>query len=149
MIIFNSVLLRLSGSLAVAAFSVVMYIDSVVISALYGITDSMQPAISYCYGAGLKHRMMAVEKRVLAAVRCYMSAHFYRNEDRGRISYVPVHKRRRRYASCHEYESYGTILFHIFYMLDRTEHERVFYCGKQTGNFSHNLNGGALCFTRR
>lgn len=67
MIIFNSVLLRLSGSLAVAAFSVVMYIDSVVISALYGITDSMQPAISYCYGAGLKHRMMAVEKRVLAA----------------------------------------------------------------------------------
>lgn len=67
MVILNSVLLRLSGSMAVAAFSIVLYVDSVVVSLLYGISDAMQPAISYCYGAGLRPRMYALEKRVLAA----------------------------------------------------------------------------------
>lgn len=67
MIILNTILLRISGSMAVAAFSVVMYIDSIVISIMYGITDSMQPPISYCYGARLRKRMYAMEKRALAA----------------------------------------------------------------------------------
>ena len=67
MLIINSVLLHISGSLAVAAFSVVLYVDSIVVSMMYGITDSMQPPISYCYGAGLKKRLFALEKCVLAA----------------------------------------------------------------------------------
>lgn len=33
----------------------------------FGICDSLQPAISYCYGAGLIDRMKAVFKRVLIA----------------------------------------------------------------------------------
>ena len=77
MMTFNVVLLRLEGSLAVAAFSVVSYVDSVVVSALYGITDSMQPAISYCYGAGLKKRMIAIEKRALAACALTCLATFF------------------------------------------------------------------------
>lgn len=67
MIVFNSVLLRLSGTMAVAALSVVLYVDNMVISILYGMTDSMQPAISYSYGAQLRRRMLAFEKRVLLA----------------------------------------------------------------------------------
>lgn len=67
MIILNSLLLYLSGSMAVAAFSIVLYVDSIVTSLLYGMTDSMQPAISYCYGAKLRRRMVAFEKRVLLA----------------------------------------------------------------------------------
>ena len=67
MLVFNGVLLYLAGAMAVAAFSVVMYVDSVVISLLYGMTDSMQPAISYSYGAGNRRRMLAFEKRVLLA----------------------------------------------------------------------------------
>ena len=65
MVILNSVLLRLSGSMAVAAFSIVMYVDSIVGSLLFGMADSIQPAISYNYGARRRDRMLALEKRVL------------------------------------------------------------------------------------
>ena len=65
MVTLNAVLLHLSGSMAVAAFSVVLYVDSVVGSLVYGLADSMQPAVSYCYGAGLRKRMFSLEKRVL------------------------------------------------------------------------------------
>lgn len=67
MVILNGVLLRLSGSMAVAAFSIVMYVDSIVGSLLFGMADSIQPAISYNYGARRRDRMLALEKRVLAA----------------------------------------------------------------------------------
>lgn len=53
--------------MAVAACSVVLYVDSVVNSMIYGLVDSMQPAISYCYGANLQKRVWAIEKRVLTA----------------------------------------------------------------------------------
>lgn len=67
MLILNTVLLYLGGSMAVAACSVVLYVDSVVNSMIYGLVDSMQPAISYCYGANLQKRVWAIEKRVLTA----------------------------------------------------------------------------------
>lgn len=66
MILYNAVLMRLSGYLAVAAFSVVMYVDSVVKSILYGMSDSLQPAISYNYGSGRKDRLFALERRAMA-----------------------------------------------------------------------------------
>lgn len=65
MVILNSVLLRLAGAMAVAAFSIVMYMDSIVGSLLYGMSDALQPAISYNYGAGRRDRMFALERRVL------------------------------------------------------------------------------------
>jgi putative MATE family efflux protein len=67
MLILNTVLLHLGGSVAVAACSVVLYVDSVANSIVYGLVDSMQPAISYCYGCNLRKRVRALEKRVLAA----------------------------------------------------------------------------------
>lgn len=67
MLILNSVLLRLAGATAVAAFSIVLYVDSVVASLLYGLADSVQPAISYCYGARLRRRVFSLEKHMLAA----------------------------------------------------------------------------------
>ena len=51
--------------MAVAAFSIVMYVDSIVGSLLFGMADSIQPAISYNYGAWRRDRMLALEKRVL------------------------------------------------------------------------------------
>lgn len=63
MVLFNVVLMRLSGYMAVAAFSIVMYIDSVVKSILYGMSDSVQPAISYNYGARRGDRAFSLEKR--------------------------------------------------------------------------------------
>ena len=65
--ILNIVLLSIGGATAVAAMSVVMYVESLVASMLFGMVDSMQPAISYCKGAGLHKRVWTLEKYVLTA----------------------------------------------------------------------------------
>ena len=65
--ILNIVLLSLGGATAVAAMSVVMYVESLVASMLFGMVDSMQPAISYCKGAGLNKRVWTLERYVLTA----------------------------------------------------------------------------------
>lgn len=65
--ILNIVLLDLGGTTAVAAVSIVMYIESLVSTILFGMCDSMQPPLSYCHGAGLQKRVHALEKRVLFA----------------------------------------------------------------------------------
>ncbi|MEG3073045.1 MAG: MATE family efflux transporter [Ruthenibacterium sp.] len=49
--IVNGFLLGLGGAIAVASYSVVMYIDTLLIGTLYGVLDSVQPAVSYNLGA--------------------------------------------------------------------------------------------------
>ena len=67
MVIMNAVLLRLSGAMAVATFSIVMYIDSFVSSMLFGMVDALQPAISYNFGAAKYTRMFRLEKILMTA----------------------------------------------------------------------------------
>ena len=50
-IITNGFLLYYGGPVGVAAFSIVMYIDSLISPLLFGMIGSIQPAISYNYGA--------------------------------------------------------------------------------------------------
>jgi len=50
-IITNAVLLHYGGSVAVAAYSIIMYIDSLLSPLLFGIIGSIEPVISYNYGA--------------------------------------------------------------------------------------------------
>ena len=64
-VVFNLFLLKYGGTTAVAAFSVVMYVDSIVGMLVFGMCDALQPAISYCYGAGLLQRVRAIFKRIL------------------------------------------------------------------------------------
>ncbi len=64
-IVFNFFLLKYGGTTAVAAFSVIMYVDSIVGMLVFGMSDSLQPAISYCYGAGLMNKAKAIFKRVI------------------------------------------------------------------------------------
>lgn len=64
-IVFNFFLLKYGGTTAVAAFSVIMYVDSFVGMFLFGMADSLQPAISYCYGAGLMDKVKAVFRRII------------------------------------------------------------------------------------
>ena len=64
-IVFNFFLLKYGGTTAVAAFSVIMYVDSIVGMLVFGMADSLQPAISYCYGAGLMKKAKSVFKRML------------------------------------------------------------------------------------
>lgn len=75
-VIFNLFLLRFGGTTAVAAFAIVMYVDEVVGMLNFGISDSMQPAISHCYGAGLVDRTKALFKRVAAASAITSAAAF-------------------------------------------------------------------------
>lgn len=63
--ILNIVLMDLGGTTAVAAMSIIMYVGSIMDMVLFGMADSMQSSISYCYGAGLKKRLVDLEKRVL------------------------------------------------------------------------------------
>lgn len=64
-IVFNFFLLKYGGTTAVAAFSVIMYVDSFVGMFLFGMADSLQPAISYCYGAGLMDKVKAIFRRIV------------------------------------------------------------------------------------
>ena len=64
-IVFNFFLLKYGSTTAVAAFSVIMYVDSIVGMLVFGMSDSLQPAISYCYGAGLMNKVKTIFKRVV------------------------------------------------------------------------------------
>lgn len=66
-IIINSMLLKQGGELGVAAFSVVLYIDGMVHSALYGLSDALQPAIGYNYGAKSYKRIKDIMKILYSA----------------------------------------------------------------------------------
>ena len=64
-VIVNVVLLRLGGSTAVAAVSVVEYIGSLTGMVLHVITEALQPAVSYCFGAGLTARYKKIQKAIM------------------------------------------------------------------------------------
>ena len=64
-VVFNFFLLKCGGTTAVAAFSVIMYVDSFVGMFLFGMADSLQPAISYCYGAGRMDKVKAIFGRII------------------------------------------------------------------------------------
>ena len=48
-----------------AAFSVIMYVDSIIGMMVFGMCDSLQPAISYCYGAGFIEKARAIFRRTV------------------------------------------------------------------------------------
>lgn len=63
---YNLFLLEYGGTTAVAAFSVIMYVDSIIGMLVFGMCDALQPPISYCYGAGLIKRVKSLFKRVIS-----------------------------------------------------------------------------------
>ena len=65
-IVFNFFLLKYGGTTAVAAFSVIMYVDSFVGMFIFGMADSLQPSISYCYGAGRMDKVKAIFRRIIS-----------------------------------------------------------------------------------
>ena len=64
-IVFNFFLLKYGGTTGVAAFSVIMYVDSIIGMLVFGMADSLQPAVSYCYGAGLMRKVKAIFHRII------------------------------------------------------------------------------------
>ena len=64
-IVYNFFLLKYGGTTGLAAFSVVMYVDSIIGMLVFGMCDAQQPAISYCYGAGLMDKVKAMFRRII------------------------------------------------------------------------------------
>lgn len=61
----NILLLRFGGAPAVAIYGVCMTLSSIIEQLIYGITDSLQPAIGYNYGAKEYGRVKSLEIHVL------------------------------------------------------------------------------------
>lgn len=73
-VVYNFFLLKHGGTTALAAFSVVMYVDSIIGMLVFGMCDSLQPAISYCHGAGLGKKTRAILKRMILGAVVLSSA---------------------------------------------------------------------------
>ena len=61
-ILLNFLLLRMGGAEAVSVYGILMYAEGFVQPLLYGMCDSLQPAVSYNLGVGNKKRIQAIEK---------------------------------------------------------------------------------------
>lgn len=61
-ILMNMILVRLGGENAISVYGVLMYADGFVQPLLYGMCDSLQPAVGYNWGAGKLSRVRAIEK---------------------------------------------------------------------------------------
>lgn len=62
-ILMNIILLRLGGAAAVSVYGILMYADGFVQPLLYGMCDSLQPAVGYNWGARRYDRVWAIERR--------------------------------------------------------------------------------------
>ncbi len=61
-ILLNAALLRMGGETAVAAYSVLMYASGIIEPMLYGMCDSVQPAVGYNWGARNLERVRDITK---------------------------------------------------------------------------------------
>ena len=61
-ILMNAILVRAGGETAVSVYGVLMYVDGFIQPLLYGMCDSVQPAVGYNWGAGQYSRVRAIEK---------------------------------------------------------------------------------------
>ena len=61
-IFLNAVLVRLGGEAAVSVYGILMYADGFIQPLLYGMCDSLQPAVGYNWGAGQFSRVRKIEK---------------------------------------------------------------------------------------
>ena len=61
-IVMNFLLIRLGGAQAVSVYGILMYADGVIQPLLYGMCDSLQPAVGFNWGAGNYRRINAIEK---------------------------------------------------------------------------------------
>ena len=59
-ILMNTVLLRMGGESAVSIYGILMYVGDIIQPVLYGVCDSLQPAIGYNWGAGRRDRVKGV-----------------------------------------------------------------------------------------
>ena len=62
-IIMNALLVRLGGETAVSVYGVLMFVDGFIQPLLYGMCDSVQPAVGFNWGARKFSRVRAISSR--------------------------------------------------------------------------------------
>ena len=60
--LMNFLLIGFGGQEAVSIYGILMYVEGFIQPLLYGMCDSLQPAVGYNWGAGEKKRVMAIER---------------------------------------------------------------------------------------
>lgn len=66
-ILMNAILVRRGGQTAVSVYGILMYADGFIQPLLYGMCDSLQPAIGYNWGARKYSRVRTIEKYCYSA----------------------------------------------------------------------------------
>ncbi len=66
-IAINSALLNFGGEISVSVYGIVMYSGDLIQPLIYGVNDSLQPAIGYNWGAGRFDRVKALAKHTFGA----------------------------------------------------------------------------------
>ena len=66
-IILNAILVRLGGETAVSVYGILMYVEGFILPLLYGMCDSLQPAVGFNWGARRYSRVRAIERCCFAA----------------------------------------------------------------------------------
>ena len=66
-IIMNALLVRLGGETAVSVYGILMFAGGFIQPLLYGMCDSLQPAVGYNWGARQFSRVRAIERRCYTA----------------------------------------------------------------------------------
>ena len=66
-ILMNFILVRLGGETAVSVYGILMFAEGFIQPLLYGMCDSLQPAVGYNWGAQKFSRVRAIEKCCFAA----------------------------------------------------------------------------------
>ena len=66
-ILMNAILVRLGGETAVSVYGILMFADGFIQPLLYGMCDSLQPAVGYNWGAGKFSRVRSIEKCCFSA----------------------------------------------------------------------------------
>ena len=61
-IIMNAILVRQGGETAVSVYGILMYVEGFILPLLYGMCDSLQPAVGYNWGARKFSRVRAIER---------------------------------------------------------------------------------------
>lgn len=61
-IVMNALLVRLGGETAVSVYGILMFAEGFIQPLLYGMCDSLQPAVGYNWGAQKFSRVRAIEK---------------------------------------------------------------------------------------
>ena len=75
-ILMNLFLVRLGGEGAVSVYGILMYVEGFILPLMYGMCDSLQPAVGFNWGAQKYSRVRSIEKCCFAAAAAVSLASF-------------------------------------------------------------------------